>query len=443
MKKQRLTPVFVMISIALAAVAARAQESDAPRLEVGVQFTSLGVRAPDFFGTQNEPGFGGRVTYNFTDYFAVEAEANYLPGRGNFRTTTTGGDIQQVQAGVKAGRRFNRFGVFAKARPGFVSHSDTFGLTESELPGEVVPFPFVQFFDERKTHFSLDVGGVLEFYPSRRLMVRFDFGDTIVRYGEHKDFVGVIVPPGQTPLLETRPAEFTHNFQFSGGVGFRFGGGTGPAEEAGSDDSFDAARRFELGAQFSTLALRVPRAVNNFPAIGPGPEVVSAEAGFGGRVGYNLTDNLAVEAEGNFYPRDTFSFAGNGATGGYPAQMQFGVKAGRRYRRFGLFAKARPGFVTFSRVRQLAGTETLEIGGTSFTVGRFEDKRRTNFSLDLGGVVEFYHSRRLFTRFDFGDTIIRYPERHQPSFFLSIPFFRAPPETQHNFQFSAGLGFRF
>ena len=428
--RRALAPLLCLTIILTAAAAARAQESDAPKVEVGVQFTTLAVRSPDFFGTQNEPGFGGRAGYNFTDYFAVEAEANFFPGTQIFSTHSTGGSIQQVQAGVKVGKRYNRFGIFGKARPGFVSHSRVFTIEEAAGGG-------VQFDEQRRTHFSLDVGGVLEFYPSRRLMVRFDFGDTVVRYGERPLF-GTI-----DGGIVNSPAEVTHQFQFSGGIGWRFGGGSGPAEDAAADDRFDGERRFEVGAQFSALVLRIPRPTTNFPVFGPFEETTDAEAGFGARVGYNLTDNFAVEAEGNFYPRRTPSSVFNTATGGYPAQLQAGVKAGKRFRRFGLFGKARPGFVTFSSVQKLAGTETLDFGGFPFTVARFEPERQTNFSLDLGGVLEFYHSRRLFTRFDFGDTIIRYPERHQQSFLLSIPFTTAPAETQHNFQFTAGLGLRF
>jgi hypothetical protein len=44
---------------------------------------------------------------------------------------------------------------------------------------------------------------------------------------------------------------------------------------------------------------------------------------------------------------------------------------------------------------------------------------------------------------DFGDTIIRYGEYAVPGFPVSMPIFRRPPETRHNFQFNAGIGFRF
>jgi hypothetical protein len=33
------------------------------------------------------------------------------------------------------------------------------------------------------TEFALDIGGVFELYPSRRVAFRFDIGDTIIRFG--------------------------------------------------------------------------------------------------------------------------------------------------------------------------------------------------------------------------------------------------------------------
>jgi hypothetical protein len=160
----------------------------------------------------------------------------------------------------------------------------------------------------------------------------------------------------------------------------------------------------------------------------------------GARVGFNLNDHVALEAEGNFFLRDDFS---NNSTGGSAKQLQAGVKAGRRWARFGLFGKARPGFVNFNRVLRLVGTDTVSVGGQQFVVGRFETDSRTYFSMDVGGVLEYYPARRFFTRFDFGDTIIRYGERQDQGFDISTPVRNIRPENQHNFQFSAGLGFRF
>jgi hypothetical protein len=422
---------------------ARAQEQDAPKVEVGVQFSSLSVTPPQFFGTENAAGFGARVTYNLTDYFAVEGEGDIFPV-GMRQTFVSGGGAQQVQFGVKVGKRFKRFGLFAKARPGFVSFDDTIKLTSTlvaRVPG-APPRPFTVFGTERKTHFSTDAGGVLEFYPSRRLLVRFDAGDTIIRYGEHNEIGQTILIVTQDEIpIERVPAETRHNFQFSAGIGFRFRGGAGGGDDTTQTGGKEKSRRFEAGIQFSSLALRLSPSDFGFPGFTPADSGTLTEAGFGGRVGYNLNPTVALEAEGNFYPRNTvFS---NSTTGGYPAQMQFGVKAGKRFERFGVFAKVRPGFVTFSRVFTLTGTQTITFGSQTFQLGIFEDRRRTYFSTDLGGTLEFYPTRRVFTRFDAGDTIIRYGERNAPGFSFSNAIFRIPASTAHNFQFTAGIGLRF
>ena len=76
--------------------------------------------------------------------------------------------------------------------------------------------------------------------------------------------------------------------------------------------------------------------------------------------------------------------------------------------------------------------------------------RANNFATDLGGIVEFYPTRRLVTRFEAGDTLIHYRER-TTSFISFDPVTGVPSlvpftlrsETRHNFQFVAGIGWRF
>jgi hypothetical protein len=63
--------------------------------------------------------------------------------------------------------------------------------------------------------------------------------------------------------------------------------------------------------------------------------------------------------------------------------------------------------------------------------------------MDVGGVLEFYPTRRIVTRFDGGDTMIHYRSFDVPIFFFPLQTFRIPAETTHNFQFSAGVGYRF
>ena len=63
--------------------------------------------------------------------------------------------------------------------------------------------------------------------------------------------------------------------------------------------------------------------------------------------------------------------------------------------------------------------------------------------MDVGGVIELYVSRRIMTRMDIGDTIIKYGEFAGEGFSVSNAIIRRPPETRHNIQFTAGVGFRF
>jgi len=59
------------------------------------------------------------------------------------------------------------------------------------------------------TFFNIDVGGVFEYYPSRRTVFRMDVGDTIIRYA------------AQEPKV-INPTFTRHNLQASVGFGFRF-----------------------------------------------------------------------------------------------------------------------------------------------------------------------------------------------------------------------------
>ena len=195
----------------------------------------------------------------------------------------------------------------------------------------------------------------------------------------------------------------------------------------------DEPPKFEVGAQFSSLSIE------------SGFGTRRTEAGIGGRFTYNMTDNFALEAEGDFFPRNDRSNAFR--TGGRATEGLFGVKIGKRYRKFGLFGKARPGFVSFSQ----GLTEFNLIGQNPnlFSAIDVRVRRLTHFAADIGGVLEFYPSRRLVTRFEAGDTIIRYGQTTLNTFTQTSGGTFAPfSETftgsvSHNFQFSAGVGFRF
>jgi len=176
------------------------------------------------------------------------------------------------------------------------------------------------------------------------------------------------------------------------------------------------SRRAEIGVHYSSINLNV---------------FDSTEGGGGIRFSYYLTNYLAVDAEGNIfdprigdYPTDDF----------LAAQGFVGVKAGIRRKRFGTFAKVRPGVANFPVLRvnrrfcsSLLPCETA--GGSG-----------NRFALDTGAIFEAYPTSRVVVRFDVGDTMIRYDG---DSFFRSPGIVRISDGMSHNLQWGIGVGFRF
>jgi hypothetical protein len=207
---------FVLLLVSFLLVAqASAQTQDLPKFEVAAEFSTLD--RDGFSGKQTEPGVGARFTFNLNRSLAFETAGYFFPRRCDF--CRDAGNISQMVAGVKVGKRFENWGIFAKARPGVVSFSrGEFTPIFSGPPG------FVQIERNRSTNFATDLGGVLEFYPSPRLVTRFDFGDTIIHF--RRRTVDGIIFNSLTNEFEIVPfpipARTTHNFQFTASVGFRF-----------------------------------------------------------------------------------------------------------------------------------------------------------------------------------------------------------------------------
>ena len=179
----------VVIAMFLLSSQSFAQTDEHP-IEVGGLVTAIDLR--DTIG-EKPLGVGGRFTYNFTKNIAVDSEVSYFPENGS-------GDFGETIAlvGVKAGARSEKFGAFAKIRPGIVH----FGGNA------------FQSFNNSQSKFALDVGGVIEFYPTSRAIIRVDVGDTIIAFGD--EAINRPVPP-----FVIRPGT-THNLQTSFGIGYRF-----------------------------------------------------------------------------------------------------------------------------------------------------------------------------------------------------------------------------
>lgn len=170
-----------------------------------------------------ESGFGGRFTFNVNRNLALESELNFTPSTKTFDEIIRGGSIPtrrssggektQFLAGVKYGYRGKRFGVFGKVRPGFIR----FNAFESIDLKVVVPSPgggppkniLLSLSEKPATFFNVDIGGVFEYYPTKRTVIRFDAGDTIIRFH------------GQDPKA-INPSFTRHNLQMNLGFGFRF-----------------------------------------------------------------------------------------------------------------------------------------------------------------------------------------------------------------------------
>ena len=185
----------LLLLLGVAAVNVHAQDKN-PAFEIGVHYTTLQVTEKNDY----DGGLGVRFTYNLNDYLAVEAEGNTLP------QTREGGGNNETQGffGARLGIRKERYGLFAKVRPGF----NTFYLLG------VTPGP--NSFEQGHTRFALDAGGVFEYYPTLNTALRVDAGDTMIQFKPGDFFYQRLDEP--MPVSK----RFSHNLQISVGFGFRF-----------------------------------------------------------------------------------------------------------------------------------------------------------------------------------------------------------------------------
>jgi hypothetical protein len=181
----------------------RAKELPA-RFEAGPLFTYLRVPFSPPINDQNQVAIGGRLSWNFSRHFGLDGEIDASPVRTPYLTTSyQGGYLLQSFFGIKAGKRWGRFGMFGKFRPGLNSYSRVItGISQSSVQ--------LSFLFGRRTDPAFDVGVITEFYVSRRILLRYDFGDTIIHYNSGS--VGAIPVQGAT----------RNNLQFSTSLAFRF-----------------------------------------------------------------------------------------------------------------------------------------------------------------------------------------------------------------------------
>jgi len=161
-------------------------------------------------------------------------------------------------------------------------------------------------------------------------------------------------------------------------------------------------------------------------------EFDQTDLGLGAQFGYRLTTNVVLEAELSLYPADLTEEAPFSAS---RLEGLFGVRAGRIWRKMGVYGKVRPGFLRFAAAPEpivciLIFPPPLNCSLASGS---------TSLAVDLGGVFELYPSPRSFIRFDVGDEMVRFhgPVLRTGGVELEEAF------MTHNFRFTIGVGTRF
>jgi hypothetical protein len=183
MNSQSRVCSILTVLVFFSATGAASGQALSRRVEVGAQLSLL--RLADVDATN--AGVGGRASYDVLPWLTIEGEVSFFSndrldldvsglGTPGFEITYSRRRVEAL-VGPKIGLRRDRFGVFAKARPGFARLSDR-GL---QCLGEMCALVLLAR-PVYRIEPAMDVGGVFEFYPTARTVARFDLGTTLIRH---------------------------------------------------------------------------------------------------------------------------------------------------------------------------------------------------------------------------------------------------------------------
>jgi len=152
------------------------ERNDLPIFELGFMIPMLKASG------NTSPGFGARAVFNPHPRLSVEIEANdVITDSGeNRRNHPNGRDIGEVFDGVKSGYRFRHVGIFAKARPGYLSFVQFVRTQPLVVPSD--PGSALNRRERYVRRPAFDLGLVFEFYLTRHWAIRTDVGDTMAFY---------------------------------------------------------------------------------------------------------------------------------------------------------------------------------------------------------------------------------------------------------------------
>lgn len=348
---------------------------------------------PDYLGPRHIfPGPVGRYTFNLSPSLALEGSVSYLPG---FQTSfgVDNGHETLALAGVKAGWRGRRFGLYGKLEPGIASFSP--GLNVNIAPGPPD--------NQRRTNFALDYGTALEYYPSARTILRFDVSQTLLaEYDQVLERTPTFIDLHEGHVAEHLGLAFT--------IAHRFG----PLRR--ETESVPARRPISAGVLYALQQ----REHLSFAQMVPG-------SGIGAWASWNFSRYLALDSTAFYEPKkDGFIFPQDGGT---TTGILAGLKAGIRRDHMGYFAAVRPGVIQFSR------TSDRVVQGSDYW------EKTTDFAIDGGGILEVYPSRHTIFRAEAGNDFIHYHEAHiliEPS---TETFYAPARRSSILLLFGAGLRF--
>jgi hypothetical protein len=397
-----------ILAIAFLAPLAHGQ-SEFSRHEISGQFTT--IRFYDATAKRYFLGFGGRYDFNINRRLAFETQVDFFPKDTYPIFQRQGGKVAHVLVGVRAKAvQSQHFSVYGLLRPSVLIFSDV-----PQYSGPPGTSPGVKLGSQAQ--FALNLGGGVEYYPTPRLITRFEISGDPTRFANTHETV-IICPPCK-PRTFPLPGAIGDTWRMSVGVGYRIG------RLRENEPEKPVSGKLEFGPQFTTLILRRQTFLDG----------VRSEPGVGGFASYRIFRFLYADSSLAYFLRDTKSVGVQ--DGGRIFQGFLGVKGGIRRDHFGLFAKLRPGFQHFPHT--LTGYQAAAPGSLN-VVPMYGSI--TAVALDLGGVIEVYLPKRSLLRFDAGDSHPYYPDVRIKFPDGSSVLYRGGAQ-RHSIQLTVGYGWRF
>jgi len=161
------------------------------------------------------PEWGVWASWNMSKYFSWDTTLLHSPRNPGLTVNPAyqaGGRAFEALSGVKVGFRSGHMGYFAKVRPGIITFGETYRQRDDIYCGQQVCGAKID--EGMFTDAVLDTGGIIEAYPSRHTILRFDAGSATIFYLPKN-----IVNSG---ISEPIPSSAHPSILVSVGAGFRF-----------------------------------------------------------------------------------------------------------------------------------------------------------------------------------------------------------------------------